>query len=304
MKEKLILNILGVSLAIAMAFSIAGIAQAQAVGVSASANVSSPVARFAGGARASSTIRISASARAAMIASTTAARMAAMRTRDNTEIGNRVTTLNDLLSRIESMARLSDAEKSNFTSEIQSEISDLTSLQSNIGTDTSTTSLGSDSKSITQAYRIYALVVPQGSITAAADRINTIVTSFGTLETKLQTRITAAQTAGDDISAETSALADFTAKVSDAGTQAAAASSEVANLQPDNGVETVLASNDATLKDAHSKIQMATNDLKNAEEDATTIIKDIEALKLSSPATPSVTVTGTTSTETSTSSSQ
>ncbi len=232
-------------------------------------------------ARASST-RPFAGNRAAMAASTSAARMAAMKNRDNTEIGNRVTTLNNLLSRIQGMAKLSDAEKSSFSSEIQSEIGNLSSLQTNIGADTSTTSLRTDSQSITQAYRIYALVVPQGSIVAADDRISTMVTSFQTVAAKLETRITAAQTAGDNMSVETTTLADFTAKVSDASTQASAASSEVANLEPDNGDQTIMASNTAALKDARSKIQTATNDLKTAEEDATTVVKDIEALKLPS----------------------
>jgi len=283
---------ISLSAAIAGALFIALPASAQMVAPTVSAS-----ARAAFAARASST-RPFAGERAAMVASTSAARMATMKSRDNTEIGNRVTTLNNLMSRIRGMAKLSDAEKSSFSSEIQSEIGNLSSLQTNIGADTSTTSLRTDSQSITQAYRIYALVVPQGSIVAAADRINTIVTSFTTVGTKLQARITATETAGADVSAETSALADFSAKVSDAGTQASAASSEVANLQPDNGSQTVLASNTAALKDARSKIQTATSDLKTAEEDATTIVKDIKVLA------PSVSATTTTSVTASTSSSQ
>ena len=186
------------------------------------------------------------------------------------------------------MAKLSDSEKSNISSELQAEISSLTSLQGNINNDTSTTTLGSDMKSITQAYRIYALIVPQGSITAASDRVNTLVASFTTIGAKLQTRISAMSASSTAMSSITSALADFSSKVSDAGTQAIAAAAEVANLAPDNGDKTILASNTAALKDARLKIETATKDLTAARKDAGTIVKAIQS---STSAGPSATAT-------------
>ena len=206
--------------------------------------------------------------------------------RASAEITNRVTTLGNLLSRIESMAKISGSEKSSMSSDIQSEISNLSSLKTNIGADNSTTTLRSDAKSITKAYRIYALVVPKTSIVAAADRVNTLVTSLTAIGVKLQTRITAAQSSGADVSSTTSALLDFNAKVSDASAQASAATSEVANLAPDNGDNTVLASNTAALKDARSKIQLATKDIQTARQDANTIVKAIQNIN---PVTTSTT---------------
>lgn len=196
--------------------------------------------------------------------STIAVRMAATKTRADNEIQARVATLNNLLSRIESMVKLSDSEKASISSDIQSEISNLSSLKTNIDADTGTTTLRADTASITKAYRIYALIVPQASIVAAADRINTIVTSLTTIGSKIQSR------------SATADLTDFNAKISDASSQASAATAEVANLQPDNGDKTILASNTKALKDARSKITLATKDLQTAEQDAKTIIKTLK----------------------------
>jgi len=211
-------------------------------------------------------------------ASTTVARVAAVAARADTEIQNRVSTLNNLMSRIQNMVKLSSSDRLGLTGDIQSEINSLSSLQGTIGTDNSTTSVRTDAASITKAYRIYALVVPQSSIVAAADRVNTLVTSLTTIDTKITDRLTAVQSAGTDTSSLTATMADFTAKVSDAATQSAAATSEVANLAPDNGDQTILASNTAALKDARAKLQTASQDLQAARQDAETVIKAIQAL--------------------------
>jgi len=279
---KKLLNIVTFSVVAGALLSVVLPASAQTISVSGASSVIHVLPASAKpGYRATST---RAMARSAASASTTAARIAAAQQRAGTEIANRITALNNLASRIESMTKLSDSEKSSISSDLQSEVTNLSSLQGTINTDVSTTSLKTDMQSITKAYRVYALVVPQGSIAAAADRVNTLVTSFTTIAGKLQTRITAAS-AGNDVSSITSALTDLSAKVSDAGTQASAATSEVANLQPDNGDATILASNTAALKDARAKLQTATQDLETARTDANTIVKALQALPQTSSAT-------------------
>ena len=75
----------------------------------------------------------------------------------------------------------------------------------------STSSLKVDIQSITGSYRIFALIIPQGAIDDAADRVMTIVSDMTAIGTKLQTRISAL---GSSASASiTSALADYNAKI-------------------------------------------------------------------------------------------
>jgi hypothetical protein len=108
------------------------------------------------------------------------------------------------------------------------------------------------------------------------------------LGTKFSARISAAQSAGNNVSAAQSALVDFNAKVADGNTQAHAAATEVATLTPDNGDKTVMASNTAALKDAHAKIQTAQKDFVSARADAQTIVKALASFKASVKATTSV----------------
>lgn len=217
--------------------------------------------------------------------------------RSDNEINNRIEALNKLLVRINAMTKISVSQKSSFDSSIQSEIASLTALKNSIDTDTSTSSLKTDLQSITKSYRIYALIIPQASITAAADRVLDLVSSFNTLSTKLQGYITTAQSNGVNVSSAVSAMSDITAKVADAGTQANAAISEVAGLQPDQGATSTLETNTAALKNAQLKVKAATADLTAARKDVNTIVEVIKgSMKLGggAPVTASTTASTTT----------
>ena len=151
-------------------------------------------------------------ARAAANASTTAAREAREVTNANTEIANRIKALNALETRVNAMQRLSSSEKASLSSQIQAQITAMTDLQSQIATDQSdnnTSSLKTDIQSIAKSYRIYMLIIPQGALAAAADRVLAIANAMTTLSATLQTRITQAQSAGADMSSSISALADL-----------------------------------------------------------------------------------------------
>jgi hypothetical protein len=220
--------------------------------------------------------------------------IATAQTRADTEITRRVNALNALNTRVNAMVKVSASDKASLSATIATQITAMNNLETQIAADAaanSTTSLKADIQSITKSYRIFALVIPQGAIEAAADRVLDIAGMFTTLSGQLQARITAAQNAGANMSTSVSALADMTAKVTDAQTQANAAVTETASLQPDNGNATIMASNTAALKDAHTKIQAAQADLTAARADAGTIVKALLALKVSAAASSSASVT-------------
>ena len=197
-------------------------------------------------------------------------------TRAKQEITRRIDALTKLATRVSEMKRLSDSEKSTLSANITAQINTLNTLEAKIAADTDAATLKADVQSITKSYRIFALIIPQGAIAAAADRIEAIAASSTELSAKLSTRITAAGAAGKDTTAMTTSLSDMNAKIADANTQAQAAVSETASLQPDNGDKTVMTSNTAALKDARSKIQAAEKDLKAAKADAESIVKAVK----------------------------
>ena len=210
-------------------------------------------------------------------------------TRANTAIDARITALNNLSARINDMKNVSASEKSSMTAEIQTELTDMTNLKAKIDADTDAAVLKTDMQSITNSYRIYALILPQDYIAATADRVATIGGLMTTLSSKLQTRISAAATAGQNTGAMVSLMTAMNAKVLDATTQASAASSEVVSLNPDQGNATVAASNKAALTDARAKLKISVADLKTARDDAQTIVNDLKALHVSTSAAASTT---------------
>jgi hypothetical protein len=217
-------------------------------------------------------------------------KVVAIQGRSDTEITNRIDSLTKLLSRIESLAKISSSDKASLSSSLQVEIADLTSLKASIDSDTSTSTLKTDFQSITKFYRVYMLVLPQTSIIVAADRVLDLVNDFNTLSTKLQDYVTTAQSNGTDVSSTVSAMADITAKVTDASTQANAAISEVASLQPDQGATTTLDANTAALKSAQTDIKTATADLTTARKDVTTVVDVIkDSMKISTNTSVSTT---------------
>ena len=194
--------------------------------------------------------------------------------RGSTETTARIDSLNKLLSRVSSMKNLSSSEIASFTAEIQTEVSDMTSLETKIQSDNSTTSLRADLQTIAPDYRIYMLIDPQISLLSAVDRVNTLVSSLQTIQTKIQARVSADASLSGNTTI-TADMSDMTAKLSDATTQATAAQAEISGLQPDQGNQTTMQSNTAALKDARSKIQTAQNDLASARKDAGAVIKII-----------------------------
>jgi len=275
MNNKYLTTIASAGAAIVVLASAAFPALALTAGIdaSASASVTAGVVRA----------RVNASA-----STTVDARITLITGKADQEITRRIDALNALSARVNGMVKLSATDKSNLSSLIQTQITAMNVLQTQISTDATannTSTLKADVKSITASYRIFALILPQGAIEAMSDRALTIVGTMNDLGTKFSARVQAAQTAGNNVTAATTALADFNTKVSDANTQATAAASEVASLAPDNGNATVMASNTATLKDARSKLQAVQQDFVTARVDATTIVKTLATFKVAASAT-------------------
>lgn len=212
--------------------------------------------------------------------------------RAHRELERRKEALEKLQDRIEDAKRLSEEGKNSLTADIRAQLGSLEALRTRIAASISTSTIRADIASITKSHRIFALVIPKGAILAAADRVKTIAARMTTLGAKSQVRIDATATAGIDVSAAKAALADFTAKVADAGVQVQAAIDLVATLKADNGDELTFKANKQMLKDAREKIRLAEADLKAAREDLRAILKEL--LKASTEASTETSASGST----------
>ncbi len=198
-------------------------------------------------------------------------RIAKMDAKGTAEIDARIDKLNQLTTRIGQMTRVSDTDRASLSLSLQNEVSLLTALKAKLPSDTSTTSIKADVSSITGAYRIYALVIPQTNIIAAADRELTIVDMINAVGAKIDARL--ASYSGSDASSLAAARADIKVKTADASVNAHAAIDAVKALVPDQGDKAKLAANTAVLQAARAKVKAAQADLKAARADVQTIVK-------------------------------
>jgi len=219
------------------------------------------------------------SLRAKVTASTTADTTRAARAKDKAvqEMDRRIAMLNALMLRVQAMNKVTDSLKTNLKTNIQLEIDGFTALRAKIEADTDLATLKTDIKSVTDSYRIFALVIPQARIMAAADKMATVINMMAAVGAKLQARINSAKSAGSDTTAMEAALADLGAKFSSAQTHAQAAVNITEPLVPDNGDKTVMDSNKAALKKAHDEIKAGHADLVAGRKDIETIVKGLRA---------------------------
>jgi hypothetical protein len=265
--KKLTASILSVAIGASLLAGFAVLpADAQTVGVTASTTVS------------------------AKVQANQATRLAKIISKSNTAITVRVADLNKLNTAVQGMKNVSATEKTNITNDVQTNITGLTNLQAKIDADTTVATAAADAKNITGSFRIYALVVPQGYIASAADRVSTIYNMMTTISAKLQTRINADQAAGKNVASLQASVTDLNAKIAAANSQGQTAQAGVASLVPDQGNATVLASNTAALKSSRADIKTATDDLQAARADMKSVIASLKSLGGNTSVTASSTV--------------
>lgn len=202
-----------------------------------------------------------------------ATRIATIKTKAEAEIDKRLASLHTAATKITAATKLSATDKATFSSQIQSNITTLTTLRAKIDADTDLPTLRTDAKSIYANFRIYAVFLPQVHMLATIDTMGVAVDNLTTLATKLQTRIQTAQQSGKDVSSVQRLLTDLQAKIADAKTQYQTVESEVASLTPAS-----YPGSTATLQDARSKIKTGAADLRTAWQDAKQIVQGLKTL--------------------------
>lgn len=220
-----------------------------------------------------------------VVSSTASNKISNLQARANKEIDRRIDRLNKLITRINSIKRLTSDQKSSFVSQIQTEITNLKNLKTKIAGDTDLTTLKADVRSIVTSYRVYALFIPQISLLASADRTLDIVDKVSALAAKLQSRIQTAQNKGNNVSSLQSALSDMQSKISDAKKQATNAIDAVVPLTPSG-----YPGNKTTLQNARTMLKTAHTDLVMARQDAKTITQGLRAFGKKTKGSPTGTI--------------
>ncbi len=207
-------------------------------------------------------------------------KVADLQKRGDTEIERRIAALNQLITRIDKIRKISATQKTELKAKVQTEIDTLNALKAKIDADTDITTLRADVKSIVDSYRVFVVFMPQIQLIGAADRLLTVAANLSAISTKLQERITQAEAAGKDVTQLNTYLTDLNTKVTDANTQANAVITEALALTPEG-----YPGNKTTIQTLRTKIKTGTTDIQTARQDAQNIIKQLKAWGKISPTT-------------------
>ena len=205
-----------------------------------------------------------------------------LKSRADQEITRRVTSLTELITKINGLKKLSQANKTDLVDKVQAEITALNALKVKIDADADLTTLRTDVKSIVQSYRVYAFFIPQIRILSAADMMSQTTDNLTTLATKLESLISKSGATGANLTSLQTYLADMKAKLKVASDAYQAVETEVLALTP-AGYPT----NKTTLEDARAKLKAGSIALKAARDDAKQIIKILRSLNKELKATKS-----------------
>ena len=182
--------------------------------------------------------------------------LAAIIAKSDTAITKKIASLQKVSSNLATKTDITSSEETALAAQTQAEITALTTLKSKIDADTTVAMVRADAKFIDSSFKD---VVKTERMVSASSRVTRIVSQMSTLQTKLETRITAAQSAGKDVSALTTANSDITAKLADATTQVATAKS---SGTVSTAVTTALSAARADLAAARTDIQTILAGLK------------------------------------------
>lgn len=204
-------------------------------------------------------------------ATTQTQKIQSLKTRADTEIAKRLTALNSLITKINAIKRLTADQKSSYTSDIQGNITSLTTLKTKIDADTDPTTLQSDVRSIIESYRIFAVYVPKIHLLTGANVAAEMVTSLTNLATKIQTRLTADQQADKDVATLQSELTDMQSKITEANNLIQTVNTTVITLTPAG-----YPGNNTVLQTAQQSLKTIKASLLTAKQDAQEIITSLK----------------------------
>jgi hypothetical protein len=240
---------------------------AQDVSVNANANVNAGANAGTGGMQVQAQANMGASAGVE-------AKITKAKEQADKEIDRRVANLTKLSTRISGATHISAEGKTSITNQINTQITALQNLKTQIGAEASSTVLGTHIDLLEgNTYSLYSLVMQQLALTAAADRVVDVADAMNGVAGKLEARLSATTTSAS--STAVTALADMKAKIASAQAKATEAVGGIANLQPSNGDKAVQQTNRTALAAARTKVQAAQADLVAARKSMGTVLKEL-----------------------------
>lgn len=194
------------------------------------------------------------------------------------EINQRLTTLSSLSAQVTNSTKLNSADKTSLSVEISSETAGLTTLKTQIATDTTADQASTDEATIYTDYRVYAVVVPKVELLTITDNQQNNEAKLTTLAQSLQVKITDDQTDGKNSTSLATAqteLNSMSAQITDAQQISTTIENDVSPVLPSNwnANHNIFSGNRTELTAAYHENQVASSDANNIDS----ILKSIKS---------------------------
>lgn len=198
-----------------------------------------------------------------------------LKTRAELEIDNRISVLNNALTKLGAAKKLSETSKSTITSQIENYVAILNTLKTKIGSDTDLATLRQDAKSVYSNFKTYAVLLPEIHLLTSADAMMTTADNLSAIVAKLETRIQTAQQGGQDVNNLNKILDDMKSKISSAKLHYTSVQSDALALKAEG-----LPENKTVIQNMRSKIKAGSADLRSAQQDARQIVNGLKTLEV------------------------
>lgn len=199
-------------------------------------------------------------------------RLSDIQTRINRRIDRRVDDLNHLLIRLQNDAKVSTSDKTLLQNEDQAAITGLTSLKTKIDADTTTDGVRNDEKQIV-TFHVYDFIIPHNHRLIIVNNLQAATAKLGTSLATIQTKVTALQGQGTDVSAIQALLNDANTKLQTANSQLTSDESQLAALTPTSP------NPGATFTQVRKDLSTVHSELSDIRKDLVQIKADAKSLK-------------------------
>ncbi len=198
------------------------------------------------------------------------------------EIDRQIKILQELSTKIPNLTQLTADEQSTISTQIQTEITNLQTLKTQVGANTNDATLKTTIKSILSSYKNFSLYAPQVRLLVAAEAMDAMANRILEVGKKIEARI-----AGSDSEYATKVsqiLENMNAKLNNAKAQSNAITAAISPLTPTGN-------NKSTLQSAHTKLKTGMADIRSALKDLKEILQILKENRNAEDITPTINTT-------------
>lgn len=229
------------------------------------------------------TLRAMASNSAALKSATTKVLSSTRKQRVLSEIDRRIALLNEAAKKVDGLTHITPTEKSTLLNQIQTSITSLQTLKTNINGSVTDANLAADISTLVITHKNFSVALPQIRLLIAAELMDTIANRMLEIVKKIEVRVATANSAGENTTTTTNLILNLKAKLADVKAQSNSITASITPLASDSETSR------ATLKTAQGKLKIGMQNLRSASQDLKVILQDLKNItsKGTKSATPS-----------------